>query len=76
MPTIELNEWEVAQIGLHASSNAFTYAGHFAIGGNWTAEELESANRWKALSDKMSGRPPKDWTATDFPKCPNFREQP
>jgi hypothetical protein len=70
---VELTDWEKSQLGMHATGNALTYAGHFSKGGRWTLGELETGNKWRALGRKLSGEDPeKPWTPEDFPAA-DFR---
>jgi hypothetical protein len=66
---VELDDWETGKLMWHATTNAATYLGHFGRGGRWTLGELEEANRWLALSRKLTGdKPSKPLTPGDFPK--------
>jgi hypothetical protein len=69
---VTLDEWERAQFACLAASNAMTYCAHFTKGGAWTAGELELANRWKAVSAKLSGVLLLAWVEGDFPSA-SFR---
>ena len=67
---MDLTEWERLTMARHATGNYLTYIGHLSRGGNWKPYDLEQANKWGALANKLNRTEFTPLTGADFPLCP------
>ena len=56
MPTLELDDWEVATLRQETACKTLTYLGHYAHQG-LRDSEVDTMNRYRALNAKLCGEP-------------------